>query len=255
MKAMILAAGLGTRLKPWTNEHPKALVPVNGDPMLKRVISKLLSQGFNEIILNVHHFADQIINYVSSNNLGVKSIKISNESDKLLDTGGGILKASSLFNNDNILIHNVDILSNADLSQLMKHHILNGNDVTLLTSNRDSSRKLIFDLNSNLIGWHNIKQNLYKPEALNDDFLANSFKQNNYSEFAFSGIYVISPNVIPYLEDYSAKNNTDSFPIMDFLLTLPPQLKIKNFNHPELKLIDIGKPDALARAADLLKEF
>ena len=146
---MILAAGLGTRLKPWTLEHPKALVPVDGIPMLERVILKLKSQGFDEIVVNVHHFAGQITDFLDSKDFGIK-ISISDERGGLLDTGGGLVHARHLLEGEPFLVHNVDILSNADLSALMHFHESEGNDVTLLTSDRKSSRKLLFDEDGSL---------------------------------------------------------------------------------------------------------
>ena len=151
MRAMILAAGLGTRLKPWTLEHPKALVPVDGIPMLERVILKLKSQGFDEIVVNVHHFAGQITDFLDSKDFGIK-ISISDERGGLLDTGGGLVHARHLLEGEPFLVHNVDILSNADLSALMHFHESEGNDVTLLTSDRKSSRKLLFDEDGSLKG-------------------------------------------------------------------------------------------------------
>ena len=124
MKAMILCAGLGTRLRPWTLSHPKALVPVGGVPMLERVIDKLRSQGFDYIVVNVHHFPEQIVDFLRQRDLGVK-IAVSDESDRLLDTGGAIMKAEELlrFSDGPVLVHNVDILSDADLRGLMQRHI------------------------------------------------------------------------------------------------------------------------------------
>jgi NDP-sugar pyrophosphorylase family protein len=241
MKAMILAAGLGTRLKPWTLHHPKALVPVKNVPMLKRVICKLRDEGFDKIVVNVHHFADQIVDYLSENDFGVE-ISVSDEPEKLLNTGGGILHAENLLSVDNepFLVHNVDILSNAELAKMLDLHKRSGSDATLIVSPRDSSRKLLFDENMSLVGWHNLNSDEYLP----DGFECNpSMKQ-----YAFSGIYILSPSVFPVMHKLI---KTDSFSIIDFFLSALGSIHIKGVVAHNLKLIDIGKPDTLHRANDI----
>ena len=173
---MIFAAGLGTRLKPLTDTMPKALVPVGGRPLLWHVIMKLKDSGFERIVVNVHHFAQQIIDYLAANqNFGL-DIRISDESEKLLETGGGIKKALPLFDpHSPILIHNVDILSNVDLSQL---------DVdvpTLVVSERKTKRYLQFDESMQLIGWKNIE--------------TGEVKGREGRSLAFSGIHVFHPSL------------------------------------------------------------
>ena len=243
---MILAAGLGTRLKPWTLEHPKALVPVEGVPMLERVIKKLKKEGFDDITVNVHHFSDQIIDFLKRNDFGVR-VHISDESEELLDTGGGILLASKFFEDQPVLVHNVDILSNTDLRALMEVHNSEGNDITLLTSNRDSSRKLIFDKEGKLCGWHNLNSNEFKP--------TNYIPEGEDVEEAFSGIYVIGPRSVDALARYSRDRNCRAFPIMDFFLSFPPDLKIGRVKVDNPVILDIGKPDALAKAPMLLNKL
>lgn len=242
MKAMILAAGLGTRLRPWTLSHPKALVPVGGIPMLERVIGSLKSQGFDEIVVNIHHFGDQIIDFLTKKDFGIK-IKVSDERGELLDTGGGILAAGEiLFSNDNtpFLVHNVDILSNADLEGLMKHHELTGNDVTLLTSDRESSRRLIFNDAGKLIGWHNLLSGEYRPEGFHPSV-------SNHDS-AFSGIYVVGKKGWERIKEYSEKIGSPSFPIMDFFLSACGEGGIGEYKASDLHLIDIGKPASLKQA-------
>lgn len=241
MKAFILAAGLGTRLKPWTLTHPKALVPVGGSPMLERVLRRLEESGFGEVTVNVHHFGEQIIEYLDKRD-GKAIIKISDEREKLLNTGGGLLHARSLLTipSGPVLIHNVDILSDADLHGLMRNHISSGADITLLTSDRESSRRLVFDAESRLRGWHNLNSGEMKP--------AGFVGGENYREVAFSGIYVVSENIFLELEKYKRETGIDDFPIMDFLLTKCGELNIRNHHHSELRLIDIGKPDTLSAA-------
>lgn len=243
MKAMILAAGLGTRLKPWTLEHPKALVPVKGVPMLERVILKLKEQGFDEITVNIHHFGEQIIDFLNARDFGVK-IAVSDERGRLLDTGGGILHAAPLLRLDEgpVLIHNVDILSDADLGSLMKEHIRREADSTLLVSERDSTRRLIFGEDMELRGWHNLSEGLYRPEG----YEASSSDR----AYAFSGIHVVGSKMI---EEMRRLEKDEKFSIIDFLLRRDHGLKIKGYLQEDLRLIDIGKPATLSQAEKLLK--
>lgn len=239
MKAMILCAGLGTRLRPWTLEHPKALVPVGGIPMLKRVSDHLAEIGFDRQVVNVHHFASQIVDYINGGNLKAPDMKISDESECLLDTGGGILHARKFLDIDDspFLIHNVDILSDADLNDLMEYHYVSGNDVTLLVSDRDSSRKLLFREDMCLKGWMNLKTGESKPASLEitaKDQLS-----------AFSGIYVMSPSVFKAMD---SEGFSGSFPIMSFFLDSIGKVKIGGYMQEDMHLIDIGKPDTLSMA-------
>ena len=243
MKAMILAAGLGTRLKPWTLHHPKALVPVGGVPMLERVICSLKSQGFNRIIINIHHFGNQIIDFLRQNDFGVE-ILVSDERDELLDTGGGVLHASEYLCGDNepFLIHNVDILSNADLSKLMCHHKYSGNDATLLVSRRNSTRKLIVGEDVELKGWHNMMTDEYRPA----DFVPNPAD----CEYAFSGIHVMSVEMLQAMSDSGFQG---SFSVMDFYIKNANKYNFGCKLSENLELIDIGKPETLERANELFR--
>ncbi|MBD5356603.1 MAG: nucleotidyltransferase family protein [Bacteroides sp.] len=236
MQAMILAAGLGTRLRPWTLSHPKALVPVGGVPMLERVITRLKEQDFKRIIVNVHHFADQVTDFLAANDFGVE-IAVSDEREELLDTGGAILNASSLFSSEPVLIHNVDILSNADLRQLMSKHIESGADSTLLVSHRESSRKLIFDEKYRLRGWHNVKEGIYRPDGF--------VRQYADKEYAFSGIHVVGSRLI---EEMKRSESERKFSIIDFLLSAKDKCNIGGYVQNGLELIDIGKPETLKLA-------
>ena len=164
---MIFAAGLGTRLKPLTDRIPKALVPVNGIPMLQHVILKLKQAGFTEIVINIHHFGEQIIDFLQAHqNFGI-TIHISDEREELLDTGGGIKKAIPFFSgNEPFLVHNVDILSDTDLKALYDYHQQSTNDATLLVSQRETSRYLLFDKdNARLCGWINKQTLQTKPNG------------------------------------------------------------------------------------------
>ncbi|MCH5235406.1 MAG: nucleotidyltransferase family protein [Muribaculaceae bacterium] len=246
MKAMILAAGLGTRLKPLTDRIPKALVEVEGVPMLERVILSLKRQGFNRIVVNTYHFPEQIKDFLSSKDFGV-SIDISDETGELLDTGGGIVKAMPLiFKDDNspVLIHNVDILSNADLRNVMKESEKSEGSV-LLVSDRDSSRKLIFDSAMELKGWHDLKNGRYRPEEYE------SFQEESDNEYAFSGIYAMSYEAI---EEMKNLLGTGRYSVMEYFLNSGRKENIKGFLQSGLKLIDIGKPATLAQASELLKD-
>lgn len=241
MKAFILAAGLGTRLKPWTLSHPKALVPVGGVPMLERVIVSLRKQGFNYIVVNVHHFAGQIVEFLDSRDFGVE-IHISDESEALLDTGGAILHAAPLLCADSepFLIHNVDILSDADLSSLMQAHRESGRLSTLLVSRRESSRRLIFNPDMTLQGWHNIATGEYRPEGF--------VPQPDVIELAFSGVYVMNPALI---EKIRRLGWHDAFPVMDMLLSMTAGGCIGGLCADSLNIIDIGKPQTLELARNL----
>lgn len=246
MKAMILAAGLGTRLRPWTLSHPKALVPVGGIPMLERVIEKLSKSGFDGIVVNVHHFADQIIDFLRQKDFGI-TVSVSDESDALLDTGGGILKAADMLAGGPFLVHNVDILSNASLEDLMDFHVREGNDITLLTSGRDSTRKLMFGSDGSLRGWHDLRNDTYRP--------ASAAMEPGLESEAFSGIYVMGENALKALAVYDARRDRPGtgFPVMDFFLSFPEGLRVARYNVPELTLLDIGKPASLARASEILE--
>ena len=239
---MIFAAGLGTRLKPLTDHMPKALVPVAGKPMLEHVILKLIASGFDEIVINVHHFAEQIIQFLKEkNNFGIQ-IWISDETEELLDTGGGIKKASSLLN-EPFLVHNADILSNVDLKALYDFHIASKNDATLLVSPRKTVRYLLFDQGNRLCGWINKDTLQTKPEGF-------VYQPEVQQEYAFGGIHIVSPSLFNYMEGWTGK-----FSIMDFYLQTCQKAKLGGYAKEDLQLIDIGKPDTLAKAEEFLKSM
>lgn len=235
MKAFVLAAGLGTRLKPWTLSHPKALVPVGGVPMLERVIRHLEKEGFDRIVVNVHHFASQIIDFLGSKTWKV-DIRISDESERLLDTGGALTHAAPLLCADDepFLIHNVDILSDAPLGALMEAHERLGAEATLLTSERQSTRNLLFDNDMNLRGWVNLTTGERRGE------------EGEWPvRVAFSGIHVMSVSLVRRM---IAEGMPAAFPIMDYYLSHTRQAVIKGERCFGLELIDIGKPETLSRA-------
>ena len=236
MKAMIFAAGLGTRLKPLTDSIPKALVPINGKPLLQLIIEKLKKSGFDEIIVNVHHFPDQIIDFLkANNNFGIR-IEVSDERDRLLDTGGGIRKAKHFFDgNQPFLVHNVDILSDVDLQELFQQHLATDSLATLVVSKRNTVRYLLFDDDQRLFGWINEKTGETKPISFNDI--------SGFNKLAFAGIQVLSPRVFELMETLDAK-----FPIMDFYLSNAQTQVIKGFIPTNFHMLDVGKLNVLDEA-------
>lgn len=243
MKAMIFAAGLGTRLKPITDTLPKALVPIAGKTLLEHTILKLKSSGFTDIVINVHHFSNKITDFLKANNNFGVNISISDESDMLLETGGGIRKAAPLLGSEPFLIHNVDIVSNVDLRSLYNEHIKSGADATLLVSKRESSRALLFDNDGNLRAWRNNTTAELKTPFKDID-------TNVLTPYAFSGIHVFSPSLFPLMSGYP-----DKFPIMDFYLDNCNKAKIKAIVSSDLRLIDVGKLNSLSEAEKLVTEF
>lgn len=243
MKAMIFAAGLGSRLKPITDSIPKALVPVGDKTLLQHVIDKLADSGFRDIVINVHHFSGQIVDFLKSNDNFGLNIAVSDETGQLLDTGGGIKNAAALLNDgEPFLVHNVDILSNVDLTRLYKSHVQSGADVSLLTSWRETQRYLLFDQDYRLVGWENIATGQTKSPYPD-------FKPDGYRQYAFSGIHVISPSVFPFMLSYP-----DVFPIMDFYLQQADKLHIRAYPLDDLRLVDVGKLYSLQQAEDFLAE-
>ncbi len=228
---MIFAAGLGTRLKPLTDTMPKALVPVGGQPLLWHVIMKLKKSGYERIVVNVHHFADQIIDYLRLNDNFGLDIRISDEREQLLETGGGIKKALPLFDpSEPILIHNVDILSNLDLNQLPT------DAPVLVVSQRQTKRYLQFDDEQRLVGWKNIE--------------TGEVKGREGHSLAFSGIHVFHPSLVPLLSEWP-----DRFPIMDFYLSACATHLIKGFEAIDLRLMDVGKIDTLDQAENFINNI
>ena len=235
-QVMIFAAGLGTRLKPLTDTMPKALVRVGGQPLLWHVIMKLKAAGYERMVINVHHFADQIIDYLESNgNFGV-DIRISDERDGLLETGGGIKKALPLFDPESpILIHNVDILSNLDFNTLPTDAPL------LVVSPRQTKRYLLFDEALRLQGWTNIETGEVRGVT------SEEVKSEKFRMLAFSGIHVFHPSLIPLMADWP-----DRFPIMDFYLKACGDHLIRGYEVYDLRLLDVGKLDTLEQAEKFL---
>lgn len=236
---MIFAAGLGTRLKPLTDTMPKALVPVGGQPLLWHVVMKLKDAGYERIVVNVHHFAQQIIDYLHANqNFGL-DIRISDERQQLLETGGGIKKALPLFDASSpILIHNVDILSNLDLCALPMDGPL------LVVSERQTKRYLLFDDDLRLQGWTNIETGELKGPVANCQLSTDNCQ---FRKLAFSGIHLFHPSLAPLLSDWPER-----FPIMDFYLKACGDRLIRGYEAGNLRLLDVGKLDSLDQAEKFL---
>ena len=276
---MIFAAGLGTRLKPLTDTMPKALVRVGGEPLIKRVILNLAAAGVERIVVNVHHFAEQIIDYLKDNDNFGLDIRISDETDGLLETGGGIKKAAPLFDPAApILIHNVDILSNVDLREFYQvalrsekgkvkseesecgsekgkveneegrgkneeSNCCDAVDAVLLVSWRKTKRYLLFNDDMKLVGWTNIETGEVRSP----------YPELNPKEcrmYAFAGIHALSPRLLKMMDEFP-----DRFGIIDFYLKACATHNIKGYVKDDLKLMDIGKLDTLAQAEEFLEEL
>lgn len=238
MKAMIFAAGLGTRLRPITESIPKALVEVNGVPLLALVILRLKRFGFRDLMINVHHFPELIINYLAENeNFGL-NIVISDERNELLETGGGLKKAAWFFEDGApFLVHNVDILSDLDLKQLYEAHAQSDAIATLAVSGRKTSRVLLFDEARTLCGWRNTKTGEEKWARSTDAPL---------QACSFSGIHVISPEIFRYM------TQEGKFSIIDTYLEVGARHRIQAYVHEESCWMDVGKPETLQQAVGLL---
>ena len=261
-QAMILAAGLGTRLKPLTDTMPKALVPVGGTPLLDRNIRRLMDFGYTRFVVNVHHFAQQILDYVAQQDYA-PLVRFSDETEQLLETGGGLKHAQDLFDPDEpILIHNVDILDNVDFDWFRRQHQPD-EDAVLLVSRRNSKRYLLFDSAMRLMGWKNIEtgevkspfQWLREADFAIDGNLKvvplaarpSSLISNLYA-FAFSGIHSFSPRLFSLMERFP-----DRFSVIDFYLSTCHRAHIVGLVKNDLRVLDVGKLDSLEHAEEFLK--
>ena len=229
MKALIFAAGLGTRLKPLTDTMPKALVPVGGIPLLERVMKRLVAAGYDDIVINVHHFADMIRDFVAVHDgFGVK-VSFSDETDLLRETGGGIRHAAPLLAGEEpFLVHNVDILSNLDLAWFRAQH--RPDDLaTILVSDRPTARYFLFDEAGLLVGWTNLSTGEVRSPWPGID-------PDACTRLAFSGIHYLSPDILPLMRDWPEK-----FSIVDFYLAMCRTHAIRAAVMPGLELHDVGK--------------
>ncbi len=237
MQAMIFAAGLGTRLAPLTDNKPKALVNFLGKTMIENAAAKLVAEGCNRLIINVHHFADKMCEFIKTHDFNAE-VLISDESDFLLDTGGGILKAQELLKNEeNTILYNVDIASNIDINALYDFHKKNSCIATLAVKDRQSTRKLIFNDDNQLCGWKNYTSG--------EEKISRSFDSKLAKEYAFSGVSVISREI------FSKITEQGKFSITNLFLRLAATERICGFLHSEF-WADLGTKEKLEKAE---KEF
>ena len=235
MKAMIFAAGLGTRFKPWTDKHPKALAVVNGKTLLQRNIEYLQQYDIKDVVVNVHHFADQVEDAVKEGKGWGSKIIISDEKDEVLETGGGLLKAKQWLKDDVFLTINVDILTELNLKYFLSFHQQQQALISLAVSNRKTSRYLLFNKYNRLCGWRNKSTGeekivIHAPEL---------------NEKAYSGIALFQPSVFDHI------SFTGKFSLIDLYLSLAKDHKIADFDHSEDRFIDVGKPDSVAKAEQM----
>ena len=245
--AMILAAGLGTRLKALTQDKPKALVPLNGKPLLQHCIENLIANGFHHIVINVHHFGKQIINFVENNHFDAE-IEISDERALLMDTGGGIVKATPLFKDSKaVLVHNVDIISNVNLGEICRQFLDSEDDAWLLTQDRETNRKLLFDDENRLVGWMNKAEAQFKwvDESSTTLRLAQG-PQPYYKEMAFSGLHFFRSDLFAEFEDKPQS-------VIDLYLNLAKTNRIISKPIQPDYWFDLGKPEQLLAAENYIK--
>ena len=243
MNALILAAGLGTRLGKLTADRPKALVEVAGHTMLEYQLRRLSAAGFEHFVINIHHFAPKVRAFLEENgNFGL-DIRLSDESQLLLDTGGGIRRAFRLFENeDPVLVHNVDIFSDTDLGALYRGHAGSGADATLLVAHRTTSRYLYFDADGMLCGWSNEKTGQVRSPL-------EGFDRTRYAPCAFQGIHVLSRTVLPYLDSVPQ----EKFSITDFYVDNAGRLRLRSVLQDPANWADAGKPETLADAERIIR--
>jgi NDP-sugar pyrophosphorylase family protein len=234
MKAMILAAGMGTRLQPYTDNTPKALIKIHEKTLLERAIEKLTSYGFNQIVINVHHFADQIIQFIEQRQFDAK-ISISDERNKLLDTGGGLKNAETFFTSDEpFILHNVDIVSNLNLKSLYDFHLSIDAIASLVVRKRESNRYFLFNDDNILRGWKNERTD--RTIIIKDE--------KPLTKFAFSGIHVIDPKIFSLMPD------KDVFPLASLYLDVGLENKICAFIDEKSSWIDVGYPEYIKLAEE-----
>ena len=235
-KAIIFSAGLGTRFKPWTDKHPKALAMVNGKSLLQRNIEYLQSYGVTDVIVNVHHFAAQIEAAVKENNGWGSNVMISDERQNVLETGGGLLHAKSLFTPGQRFIScNVDILTDLDIYKLLLYHDLHRPLITFGVTNRTSSRNLLFNENMRLCGWRNNKTGEEKI----------ALSGNHLQSFAYSCVVVFEYEIFHLMKSHGFAHK---FSLIDVYLKLAKEQTILGYNHSGDRLVDVGKPESVAIA-------
>jgi len=234
---MVFAAGLGTRLKHETLKKPKALVEVGGKTLLQRTIEKLKNDGISEIVVNVHHYSELVIEFIKTNDFGIP-IRISDERNKLLDTGGGLKKAGHFFSgNSPVVIYNVDIMSNLNLHTVLNDHRKSKALATVVVRNRSTQRYLKFDNERRLVGW------IKKKTGESKISIPKNFEGS--TEMAFSGIHIVQPEI------FSLMPPEDKFSIIDIYLELAKRYLIKGYFDKSELWIDVGKPKQLEEARQL----
>jgi MurNAc alpha-1-phosphate uridylyltransferase len=235
-RAMILAAGLGTRFKPWTDQHPKALAPVNGKSLLQRNIEYLRQNGIEEVVVNVHHFAGQVVEALRVNDGWGCRYRISDETAEVLETGGGLKKARPFLEGSPFVLMNVDILTDMDLSAMIADHFRNRPLATLAVTDRVTSRYFLFDEGRELCGWRNATSGQERMAR---------FVKGAPAQKAFSGIHVIDPAIFPLI------TRDGKFSVVDLYLDLAADHPIRAYDHSRSRLIDVGKPESAEQAARL----
>ncbi|SHE66939.1 Nucleotidyl transferase [Flavisolibacter ginsengisoli DSM 18119] len=237
MKAMIFCAGLGTRFKPWTDTHPKALAIVNGKSLLQRNVEYLQKYDIMDFVVNVHHFADQIIDAIDKSKGWGSNITISDEKDEVLETGGGLMKARKFLEGDAFLTINVDILTDANLKYFLATHQQENSLITLAITNRKTSRYLLFNKYNRLCGWRNIQT---REERI-------ALEAKDMFEKAYSGLAIFEPGVFDLI------TLQHKFSLIDVYLSLAHDNKIAGFDHSESKFLDVGKPESVELAERLFE--
>ena len=239
MKALLFAAGLGTRLRPLTDDRPKALVPVNGQPLLGHALAYLRRQGVREVVVNIHHFGDLVLAYLAQHPPEGLVVHVSDERDQVLETGGGLLKAAPLLRGDApIVLYNVDVLTDLSLSAMLAQHVASGALATLAVRHRESSRYLLFDAEDRLSGWRHQgtgEERRVRPA-------------DAYRPLAFSGIHLIDPRLLERIPQRGV------FSIVESYLSLAKQTPIYAYPHDSDYWFDVGSPAKLATAEAFLNQ-
>ena len=242
---MVFAAGFGTRLRPLTDSVPKALVELGGVAMLERVLTRMKSCGIGEAVVNVHHFADKVRDFLREHDDFGMRLHISDESGMLLDTGGGVAAAADWLSGDEpVLLHNADIYTDVDFVEMLRVHEASGADATLLTGHRATSRYLLFDKNMRMHGWTDIRSGRVRPERLDISGL---------ETMAFGGVHIVSPRLVEDICRYGRDNGKNVFSITDYYIESCGRMYIKGWCQPAgTNWHDIGTLDKLRRAEECL---
>lgn len=243
MRAMIFAAGLGTRLRPFTEAHPKALYTLNGKTLLQYQIEQLKAAGVRDIIINVHHFAEQVIDYLNANDNFGLHIEISDERGRLLETGGGLKHAKHFFCNEPFIACNVDILSNIDLRCLMEAH-KKEDLATVVVAERETKRYLLFDKEQRMCGWTNISTGEVRPESILPSV-------QEFKHLAFSGMQILNGGVFQYMDDELGER----FSLIDFYVQNCAEHNIRAYEQQGYKMMDIGKTEILQAAEQFVRSL